>query len=79
MKNSSIGSKYIKVKVIPGSGVEKVEKRNDRFVIKVKEEAREGLANRRVLEILTLIFPEKRIELVKGGKRKNKIFKINEK
>lgn len=69
----------IKVKVIPGSHKEKVVKRGEnKFLIHVIEEAENNKANKRVFAILSLIFPEKRIELVKGFKKRNKIFKIYE-
>ncbi len=79
MKNNLHGNKLIKVKVFPNSGKEEILRKGDRLVIKVKEEDKKGRANKRVIEILSFIFPEKGIELVKGSKRKNKIFKLHEK
>lgn len=79
MKNNLTGNNFIKVTVVPNSASEKVKKEKSRFIIEVRQKAENGAANRRVFQILSLIFPEKRIELVKGGKEKNKIFKINEK
>ena len=70
-------SNFLKVKVIPGADEESVVRKKDRFVIKVKERAENNMANNRVQKILSLNFPEKGIELVKGSKSKNKIFKIH--
>ena len=79
MKINLNGSNLIKVKVEPGSDEETVLKKNDRLIIKVKKKAERGEANRRVIKILSLIFPQKGIELIKGSKSKNKIFKIHDK
>ncbi|MGM0438903.1 MAG: DUF167 domain-containing protein [Patescibacteria group bacterium] len=78
MKINLSGNNLLKVKVYPNSSEEKIIKKKDRLIIKVKEEAREGRANKRVFEILSLIFPQKGIELIKGSKSQNKIFKIHE-
>ena len=79
MKINLNGEEHLKVKVIPNSSTEKVVEKKDRLLIKVKEEAENGKANKRVFKILSLIFPQKGIELIKGSKSKNKIFKIHEK
>ena len=79
MKINSSGNNLIKVKVEPGSGEEKVIEKKDRLVIKVKQRAQNGAANKRVFELLALTFPQKGIELIKGSKSKNKIFKIHDK
>ncbi len=71
--------KLIRVKVKTGQKKEKVTRKSDQLILKLKEEAKRGEANRRIFKILSLIFPEKRIELVKGSKSKNKIFKIYDK
>jgi uncharacterized protein (TIGR00251 family) len=79
MKNNFNGSKLIRVKVFPQSTEENYKwKGKDNLVIKIKEKAENNKANKKVFEILSLIFPEKRIELKKGSKSKNKIFKIYE-
>ena len=79
MKINLNGNELLKVKVIPDLANERIIKKKDRLIIEVKEEAENGKANKRVFEILSLIFPEKGIELIKGSKSKNKIFKIHEK
>lgn len=79
MKNNSNGSNLIKVRVSPNSSEEKVIKKGDaEYLIKVKEKAENNKANKRVFKILSLIFQKKRIELIKGSKKRNKIFKIYE-
>ncbi len=79
MKNNFNGNKLVKVKVCPQAGEDDYHWENkNTLLVKVKEKAQENQANRRVFEILSLIFPGKRIELKKGPKSKNKIFKIYE-
>ena len=69
----------IRVKVFPNSKKEEIIKKSeDSFEIKVKEKPVKGLANRAVINILSLHFkvPVSRIKLVKGFKERNKIFVI---
>ena len=71
----------IKVKVFPGSKKEEIIKKSkDSFEIKVEEKPIKGLANKEVIKILASYFkiPELNIRLIKGFKRRNKIFKIVE-
>jgi len=67
---------FIKVKVAAGSGNEKVVKTGkDSYKIRVKESPVAGMANRRLLQILSLIYgeSESKIRIVKGvfGKKQN--------
>jgi len=69
----------IKVKVFPKSREEKiVEKSKDSFEVWVKEEPERGLANKAVIRILASYFgvAESKIKLIKGFKKRNKIFEI---
>lgn len=69
----------IKVKVFPNSKKEEIiKKTEDSFEIKVKEKPIRGLANKAVVNALSLYFniPTSKIRLVKGFKQKNKIFEI---
>lgn len=69
----------IKVKVVPEADEAKVIKRaEDEFKVKVKEKPERGEANKAVNRVLTNYFDlnEGDIRLVKGGKRRNKIFKV---
>lgn len=69
----------IKVKVFPKSKKEEVVKKSaDSFDVKVKEKPKEGLATKRVIELLSGHFKisEKSIRLKKGSRQRNKIFEI---
>jgi uncharacterized protein (TIGR00251 family) len=71
---------FIKVKVFPDSKKDEIiKKADDRFEIKVKEKAKSGLANKKVIEILSkyLNVPEEKLILVHGAKQRNKIFEIH--
>jgi len=70
---------FIKVKVFPNSREEIITKKSeDSFEIKVREKPEKGLANKRVIEILSsyLNVPETKIRLVKGFAKRNKIFEL---
>lgn len=69
----------IKVKVFPNEKKDEIIKKSeDSFVIKVKEKAELGQANRAVVWLLSLYFtlPENRFRIVKGGHKRNKIIEI---
>ena len=69
----------IKVKVFPKSKEEKViKKSNDSFEVWVREEPKRGLANKAVIRVLASYFgvSESKIKLIKGFKKRNKIFEI---
>ena len=71
----------IKVKVFPVSKKEEIIKKSeDSFEIKVKAKPIKGLANKAVINVLSLYFkiPESEIRLVKGFKERNKIFEIGQ-
>jgi len=70
----------IKIKVFPCSkrqGI--IKKSQDSFEIKVKEKPTQGNANKAVIKALMDYFqiPELKIKLIKGFKKRNKIFKID--
>lgn len=70
----------IKVKVFPCSkrqGV--IKKSQDSFEIKIKEKPIQGNANKAVIRALMDYFQisESKIKLIKGFKKRNKIFKIS--
>lgn len=70
----------IKVKVFPGAKKEEIkEKAENSFEIKVKERAENNLANKRVAEVLARCFciPKSKIRLIRGGKKRNKIYEIS--
>jgi len=70
----------IKVKVFPSAKKEAIiEKSADSFEIRVKEKPIKGLANQAVINVLSLYFkiPVSKIRLVKGFRKRNKIFEID--
>lgn len=69
---------YVKVKVITESKKESVMIKGEKITVNVKERASMGEANRRVRDIISSIFPQKKIQLVKGQKSKSKIFLVND-
>ena len=74
-----MGIMLIKVKVFPNSKEEEIIKKSeDSFEVKVIEKPVKGLANRAVINVLSLYFkvPVSRIRLVKGFRERNKIFMI---
>ncbi|MBD3207941.1 MAG: DUF167 domain-containing protein [Candidatus Nealsonbacteria bacterium] len=71
----------VKVKVFPLSKKEGVERKSQNsFEVKVKEKPLQGKANQRVTEVLAsfLKLPASKVRLVRGSKRRNKIFEIIE-
>jgi len=69
----------IKVKVFPNSKKEEIIKKSeDSFEVRVKEKPEKGKANREVVRILSCYFkiPESKIRLIRGFKKRNKIFEI---
>ena len=69
----------VKVKVLPNSkkaGL--IKKSKDSFEIRVKSKPLMGKANKEATGLLAFYFgiPESKIRIVKGSKRRNKIFKI---
>jgi len=69
----------IKVKVFPNSKVEEIiKKSDDEYIVKVKDKAEQGKANKRVKKLLAVFFfkNEDKIILIKGSNQQNKIFKI---
>ena len=68
----------IKVRVFPGSKEARVEKKGERWEVRVREEARENKANRAAIECLRDYFRvgPGMVRLVKGRRERNKIFEI---
>jgi len=70
----------IKVKVFPCSKKQGIIKKSpNSFEIKVKEKPIQGNANKATIKALMDYFQisESKIKLIKGFKKRNKIFKIN--
>ena len=69
----------IKVKVFPNSKKEEIIKKSeDSFEVKVREKPEKGLANKKVINVLSSYFkiPSSKIRLIKGFKQRNKIFEV---
>ena len=69
----------IKVKVFPGSKKEEIiQKSKNILEIKVRAKPIRGLANKEVINVLSLYLkvPNSAIKLVRGFKRRNKVFEI---
>jgi uncharacterized protein (TIGR00251 family) len=69
----------ISVKVFPNSKTEEVVKEGDRFLVRVKEPAKEGKANRAVIKLLADHFDvsQSSIIILSGFKNRNKIIEIS--
>ena len=69
----------IQVKVIPGAKEAMVEESRGVLRVKVDAPAREGKANRRLVEILAEHFskPKSSLKIVKGLTSKNKMIEID--
>jgi len=68
----------IQVKVRPNSKVGEVSQEDDSFVVKVKEPAKEGRANRAVTRLLAEHFgvSQSRVRILSGFATKNKVIEI---
>jgi uncharacterized protein (TIGR00251 family) len=68
----------IQVKVIPNAKKELIEKKDNFYLIKVKEKAENNKANERVIGLLADYFKVKpyQIEIIKGQKSRKKIIEI---
>jgi len=68
----------IRVRVIPNSKIEEVIKQGDGFLVRVKEPAKEGKANRAVIKLLADYFgvPQTQIAISSGLGNRNKVIDI---
>jgi uncharacterized protein (TIGR00251 family) len=68
----------IKVKVIPNSRVEGVVNEGDGFLVRVKEPAKEGRANRAVIKLLAEHFgvSQRQIVISSGFRSRNKVIEV---
>lgn len=71
---------YIKVRVKTEQKRESFEKskKEDEYLVSVKEEARNGWANEKVLEILKKELQKKNVKLISGHTSPSKIFSIED-
>ncbi|MCJ7655996.1 MAG: DUF167 domain-containing protein [Dehalococcoidia bacterium] len=70
----------IRVKVIPNSKVEGVVREGDGFLVRVKEPAKEGKANRAVIKLLAAYFkaPQRQVVISSGFGSRNKVIEVLE-
>ena len=68
----------ISIRVIPNSKTEEVVAEGDRFLVRVKEPAKEGKANRAVVRLLAEHFKVAKgsVVLVSGLKSRNKVVNV---
>ena len=70
----------ITVRVVPNSKTAEVFRKGDEYVIRVKEPAKEGKANKAVIKLLAEHFkvPRGSVDIVSGVKSRNKVVEISE-
>ena len=70
----------IRVKVIPSSKTAEVVKEGDRFLVRVKEPAKKGKANRAVIKSLAAYFKvqHRRVVISSGFRSRNKVIEVLE-
>jgi uncharacterized protein (TIGR00251 family) len=70
----------IRVKVIPNSKVEGVIKEGDGFLVRVKEPAKEGKANRGVIKLLAEHFgvSQRQVVILSGFGSRNKVIEVSD-
>ena len=69
----------IRVRVTPNSKIDEVVNEGDIFLVRVKEPAKEGRANRAVVKLLSDYFgvPQRQIAISSGFSSRNKIIDIS--
>ena len=70
----------IRVKVIPNAKVERVIKEGDGFLVRVKEPAKEGKANRAVIKLLAEHFgvSQRQVIISSGFGSRNKVIEVSD-
>ena len=70
----------IKIKVFTKEKKDQIiKKKDDSFDVKIKEAPIQGAANKKLIEVLSNYFniPIKKVRILKGFKKRNKIIEIN--
>ncbi len=68
---------YIKIRIIPNSKKEKVDKvSEDHYKVSVKQKAENNMANTRLLEIMHTEYPNSVIRIISGHHSPSKILSI---
>jgi uncharacterized protein (TIGR00251 family) len=80
MEYGEMSEVKIRVKVIPSSKIEAVIKEGDGFLVRVKEPAKEGKANRAVIKLLADYFevPQRQVAISSGLGSRNKVIDITQ-
>lgn len=70
----------ISVRVTPNSKIEEVVKEGDMFLVRVKEPAKEGKANRAVIKLLADYFgvPQRQVAISSGLGSRKKVIEVSE-
>lgn len=69
---------YLKIKVVPDSRSEKIEKKSENeWRVCVKVPAENNCANNRVLELVRQAYPNQSVRIVSGHHSPSKIVSIN--
>jgi uncharacterized protein (TIGR00251 family) len=73
------GQVKIRVKTVPNSKTEAVTEEGALFVVRVKEPAKEGKANRAVIKLLADYFgvPQRQVVILSGRNSRNKVIEIS--
>ena len=68
----------IQVKAKPNSKSEEVSREGDSFLVKVKEQTKEGKANQAVIKLLAEYFgvPQSHVRILGGFRSKSKIIEV---
>ena len=68
----------IRIKVTPNSKIEAVIEEGDMFLVRVKEPAKEGRANRAIIKLLADYFgvPQRQIAISSGFSSRNKVIDV---
>jgi uncharacterized protein (TIGR00251 family) len=80
MEYGEMSEVKIRIKVIPNSKIEGVIKEGDGFLVRVKEPAKEGKANRAVIKLLADYFgvPQRQVAISSGFGSRNKVIDITQ-
>ncbi len=70
----------IQVKVRPNCKIQEVSRTGDIFIVRVKEPAKEGKANRAVIQLLAEHFgvPRSHVRILRGFTSRNKVIDVTE-
>ncbi|HTK33622.1 MAG TPA: DUF167 domain-containing protein [Candidatus Paceibacterota bacterium] len=71
---------HIKVRVITGAPKEVIQKiEDDHIEMYLRQPPERGLANKRILEIMTAMYPDRAIKIVNGHHSPSKLIEVSDK